>query len=60
MGSAPTFSKPNLDRPRTGHRAEPTWRLTPGHDICPLTDRAYALRILGGSQVSSVKFPRLE
>jgi hypothetical protein len=39
MGSTPTFSKPNLDRLRTGHRAEPTWRFIPSHDVCPLTDR---------------------
>jgi hypothetical protein len=60
MGSAPTLSKPNLDRLRTGHRAELTWRFIPGHDVCPLTDRAYALCILSRSQVSFVKFPRLE
>jgi hypothetical protein len=60
MVSAPTFSKPNFDRLRTGHRAEPTWRFIPDHDVCPLTDRACALCILGGSEVSSVKFPRLE
>jgi hypothetical protein len=60
MGSAPTFSKPNLNRLRTGHRAEPTWRFIPDHDVCPLIDRACALSILRGSQVSSVKFPRLD
>jgi hypothetical protein len=46
MVSAPTFSKPNLDRLRMGHRAEPTWRFIPGHDVSPLTDRACALHTL--------------
>jgi len=60
MGSAPTFSKPNLDRLRTGSSCRTHVALYTRSRYLP-TDRqgVCASPFFSGSRVPSVRFPRL-